>query len=180
VTRKAGAKFLYRYGILAHCPPPEESVLKVELELSGKRILIITADGNFRDFLAEALAHGGAHTLSVQGIFEALTTLEDWEFDAILTDLRLSDGTGLDLTRKVRGCGLDTPIALMISCDPSFSEISAFAEGAQIVFQKPFGLKDLLEGLSELFKLTDPSSAIPSAPPAPNPSQCANRAVFER
>ncbi|NDF15140.1 response regulator [bacterium] len=160
VTRKAGAKFLYRYGILAHCPPPEESVLKVELELSGKRILIITADGNFRDFL--------------------LTTLEDWEFDVILTDLRLSDGTGLDLTRKVRGCGLDTPIALMISCDPSFSEISAFAEGAQIVFQKPFGLKDLLEGLSELFKLTDPSSAIPSAPPAPNPSQCANRAVFER
>ncbi len=134
---------------------PEERALKVELELTGKRILIVTTDGNFREFLADALAHGGAHTLSVQGIYEALTTLEEWEFDVILTDLRLSDGTGLDLTRKVRGCGLDTSIALMITCDPNFSELSAFAEGAQIVFQKPFGLKDLLEGLSELFELTE-------------------------
>lgn len=124
----------------------------LNLELAGKRILIVTADSNFRDFLGEALAHGGAHTLSARGIHESLLTLEEWEFDLVLTDLRLSDGTGLDLTRKIRACGLDTSIALMISYDPTFSEISAFAEGAQIVFQKPFGLGDLLEGLGELFR----------------------------
>ncbi len=125
--------------------------MSLKLELVGKRILIVTADGNFREFLGEALAHGGAHTLSARGIHESLLLLEEWDFDGVLTDLRLTDGTGLDLIRKIRGCGLDTSIALMISYDPNFSEISAFAEGAQIVFQKPFGLNDLLDGLAELF-----------------------------
>lgn len=151
---------------LPHDPQPEERGLSFKLNLAGKRILIVTADENFREFLIEALNHGEAHTLSARGIYESLLMLEEWEFDGILTDLRLSDGTGLDLVRKVRGCGLDTGIALMISYDPNFSEISAFAEGAQIVFQKPFGLNDLYEGISELLSATlTPGTPLEYPPP---------------
>ena len=113
-------------------------------------------------------------------IRDALLEIDEHSVDAIISDCKLADGSGLDLIRRVKGCGLEVPAALMIGRDPDLPEIVALAEGADTVFQKPFGIEDFIEGLRNLVAETILPTGPGRKPARPESPQWANRVVLDR
>ena len=65
------------------------------------------------------------------------------EFDLVITDLKLPDGTGVDAIRPIKEIRRDLPIILMTSYSSVESAIDALRNGAVDYIIKPFDNEDL-------------------------------------
>ncbi|HQL47301.1 MAG TPA: response regulator, partial [Holophaga sp.] len=63
----------------------------------ARRILLVEDEPSFRDVLQMGLEPEGFATTAVPGLAEARNVLGSEAFDAVVSDLRLKDGSGLDL-----------------------------------------------------------------------------------
>jgi PAS domain S-box-containing protein len=66
------------------------------------RVLVVDDDEDARDLLRAALSQAGAHVTTAGAVREALDQLEAAEFDVLLSDIAMPNGTGYDLLRAVR------------------------------------------------------------------------------
>ena len=64
-------------------------------------------------------------------------------FDVIVLDLGLPRLDGLDLCRRLRQAGRDTPILMLTARDTLDDKLRGFAEGADDYLVKPFAMKEL-------------------------------------
>ena len=142
--------------------------------------LVVSSDAELRELLCESIDLSCGSAIGAGSVRDALLEIEEHPVDAIISDCKLKDGSGLDLIRRVKGCGLRIPSAIMIGRDPDLSEIVALAEGADTVFQKPFGITDFIEGLRNLAA----ENLLPTGPGRSRPTQespqWANRVVLDR
>jgi PAS domain S-box-containing protein len=76
------------------------------------RLLIVEDHGDTARALARLLENRGFTTKIASSVTTALETIEREEFDLLLCDLGLPDGTGMDLIRKVRESRQTPAIAL--------------------------------------------------------------------
>lgn len=63
--------------------------------------------------------------------------------DVILLDLRLPDGSGLDVLKHMQMCGDSTPVVVMSAYDQLSDQIAAISIGAVDYLVKPFGLAEM-------------------------------------
>jgi signal transduction histidine kinase/CheY-like chemotaxis protein len=70
--------------------------------LDRMRVLVVDDDEDARDLLRAALSQAGAHVTTAAAVREALDQLEAAEFDVLLSDIAMPNGTGYDLLRAVR------------------------------------------------------------------------------
>jgi DNA-binding NarL/FixJ family response regulator len=75
-------------------------------------------------------------TVLAAGVQEALSLVDSMRPDLIFTDMRLSDGNGLDLTRSVRAAGIDSVISILTSHDLPEYRDAAFSSGADKFMSK--------------------------------------------
>src|SRR4051794_40528673 len=90
-------------------------------EFSGKTILVVEDDETLREVLAAEFEYQGLKTLMAAGGEKALGTLKRESVDAIVSDIRMPDGSGIDLLRAVRECFYDRPPLIFIS---GFSDLT--------------------------------------------------------
>jgi PAS domain S-box-containing protein len=64
-------------------------------ELDGVRILVVDDDEDARDLLRTALSQAGAHVTTAAAVREALDQLETGQFDVLLSDIAMPNGTGV-------------------------------------------------------------------------------------
>jgi len=62
-----------------------------------KSILLLEDEASFRDILEIGLAPQGFDPFPAASLSEAKRLLTERSFDAVVSDLRLKDGTGIDL-----------------------------------------------------------------------------------
>ena len=73
-------------------------------------------------------------------------------FSAIILDLTLPDGSGLDFARRLRAEGADVPI-LMLTAKGSVSDrISGLQHGADDYLCKPFDVEELIERIHAILR----------------------------
>ncbi len=113
-------------------------------------VLIVHSDREMREYLCEQLSPMGYNPQCSDSIRCALIKIADIGVDAIVCDETLKDGNGIELIERLKGLGSPIPTAILLSGNPNLSEISALARGAEVVFQKPFGLQDFVDGLRSL------------------------------
>src|SRR3954447_24390457 len=65
-------------------------------------ILLVEDDPVVRTFLADNLTADGHDVVVVDGVRDALRTLETQRQDLAVVDLTLPDGSGLELIRRIR------------------------------------------------------------------------------
>lgn len=65
------------------------------------------------------------------------------DFDAIVLDLGLPRLDGLDLCRRLRASGCETPILMLTARQTLEDKLKGFAEGADDYMVKPFELREL-------------------------------------
>jgi two-component system, OmpR family, response regulator QseB len=107
------------------------------------RILVIEDDPVLLDGLKAGLGLLGATVDTVSSCAEGHAALETNSFDAIVLDLMLPDGSGLDLLTKIRSAGNRTPILLLTALDEVPDRIRGLDAGADDYLGKPFDLDEL-------------------------------------
>jgi CheY-like chemotaxis protein len=113
--------------------------------LEGIRILVVEDHSDIRLLAARFLAEQGAQVLTAKDAFEGLSLIRTLHPDLVLTDIRMSSRTGLDLLRDIRNLSTDdgggVPVIAITAyvLDPDI--IDADFQG---ILRKPFTADQLL------------------------------------
>jgi two-component system, OmpR family, response regulator QseB len=107
------------------------------------RILVVEDDPVLSDGLRVGLSLFGATLDTVSSCGDGRAALALTEFDALVLDLMLPDGSGLDLLRELRAGGDRTPILLLTALDEVADRIKGLDAGADDYLGKPFDLDEL-------------------------------------
>ena len=82
--------------------------------MSGPRLLIVDDEKSLRDMLAFLFHKQGFEVTTAANFTEGVRPPPSGSTpDVILCDIKMPDGNGLDLLRKVRAEGLPTPVIMI-------------------------------------------------------------------
>lgn len=116
------------------------------------RILIIEDDAALRDGLKVGLSLAGFTTDAIETCDEANAVLIGHSFDAIVLDLMLPDGSGLDILKALRERGDKIPVLLLTARDSVADRINGLDRGADDYLGKPFDLDEVAARLRALIR----------------------------
>jgi len=108
------------------------------------RILIIEDEVTLNKMLAEGLKEFGYQSDVVENIKDGEYYLDIRNYDLILTDWMLPDGSGLDLIATVKQNSPKTAVVVLSARDDKESEIEALRAGADDYIRKPFDFDVLI------------------------------------
>jgi two-component system response regulator PilR (NtrC family) len=117
------------------------------MERRVQRILLVDDDVHIRESLSETLRRYRHEVATAGTVAEACSILASSEpFELIITDIRLPDGTGLQLAHEVVAQLSPRPRLILITGfldDPQIT--SLLVNGQAEVLLKPFPLRTLLQ-----------------------------------
>ena len=111
---------------------------------SPNSILVVDDDRSVTGALSTILTSAGYEVLTTNSLVEAQSVLSSRSFDLVITDLRLADGTGIDLITHIKTQTPDTEVILMTAFGSVEVTIEAIKRGAYYYLEKPFPPKQLL------------------------------------
>jgi DNA-binding NtrC family response regulator len=106
-------------------------------------ILVVDDDRHNREMLGEALQRAGFHVVLACGVVEAMETAGGRDFDAIMSDIKMSPLSGMDLLQRFRDSSPETPVVLLTAFGSLETAIQAMKQGAFDYITKPVNLDEL-------------------------------------
>ena len=126
-----------------------------------QRILLVEDEPGLREVLTLALEAGGFACEATPGIEEAKRALRETTFDGVLSDLKLKDGSGIELLTWMNEQGLKTPVVIMTAYATTETTVAALNQGAVDFITKPFKHEELIATLKGLLAAALPEAAPP-------------------
>jgi len=99
---------------------------------------------------------------------QALTLLQQHTFNLCLTDMKLPDGTGLDLVKHIQQHHPQLPVAVITAHGNMEAAITALKDGAFDFVSKPIDLKTLRNLITTSLNISDTTSPPQKTPPQKN------------
>ena len=120
---------------------------------TGKKILVVDDDVALCGIIAEELADEGFDVLTAYSGNQALRSLAQNTVEIVLTDIKMPDGTGIDLLKAIRKAQPDLPRVFMMTGFSDVSESDLVNMGARGIFKKPVPIEKLLDELGKVLQL---------------------------
>lgn len=117
-----------------------------------KQILIIEDDHAQAEYYVALLQASGWHTSLAASCAEALQQATDHEFDVILADIYLPDGSGLELIPELISQQADSHLIAMTSHSSTSLAVEAMRLGAYDYLEKPLSAERLKVSVENAFK----------------------------
>ena len=108
-----------------------------------KSILVVDDDKHVTDSLRIVLTDAGFHVSTAHNFAAAVAALSKTRVDLVLTDLRLPDGTGIDVINHVKTDAPDAEVILMTAHGSVDTTVEAIKCGAYYYIEKPYELDRL-------------------------------------
>lgn len=106
-------------------------------------VLVVDDESSVREMLGILLEKEGHLVSSASGVREATALLKHDPFDAVLSDIRMPDGSGIDVLRAARETDPDTIVILLTAFATTDTAVEAMKLGAYDYITKPFNVDDL-------------------------------------
>ncbi|MEM7434550.1 MAG: sigma-54 dependent transcriptional regulator [Myxococcota bacterium] len=114
------------------------------------RILVCDDEAGLREMLQILLRREGYEVDSVDGVHAARDQLGSADpYDAVITDLAMPDGSGMEVLDAVRARATDTQIVMITAYATTEQAVEAMRKGAYDYVQKPFKNHELLATLEK-------------------------------
>ena len=126
---------------------------------AAARVLVVDDEADIRELLELTLLRMGLAVESAGSLAEAKALLEAQRFDLCLTDMRLSDGEGLELVRYIGEHCADLPVAVITAFGSAENAVAALKAGAFDYLSKPVSLEDLRTLVKSALRLPPQRSA---------------------
>ena len=108
------------------------------------RILVIEDDDRIADFLNRALKAEGYSVTRLDNGNDAVSVVQNGDFNCILLDLMLPGASGLDVCQELRFRKVSIPIIMLTAMDGIEDIVHGLKMGADDYMTKPFDLDELL------------------------------------
>ncbi len=116
--------------------------------LNGARVLVVDDEEILAWSIETELKANGAEVLSCSTLRSALESFQSFSPDLAICDLRLPDGSGMELLKKWRIEKPEMPTILITAHGAVESAIDALRLGAFDYLQKPFDMKNLIAAVN--------------------------------
>ncbi len=126
------------------------------------RALIIDDEEDIRELLAITLNRMDISTEVAADIRSAKKLLTLYHFDVCLTDMRLPDGDGLVLLKKLQDTQPELPVIVITAHGNTSLAVKAMKQGAFDFLSKPIDLKGLRQIVTHSLKVNQPQPSKPS------------------
>ena len=122
-------------------------------------ILVIDDDENLRDTIGLMLEKEGFRPILAAdgktGLQEALVVKPS----LILVDLRMPGITGVEVCKRLRSSGMQTPLIVLSAIGDEVDKVLLLEIGADDYVVKPFGTRELLARIRAVLRRTSPDAA---------------------
>ncbi|MEZ1319544.1 sigma-54 dependent transcriptional regulator [Pseudomonas fluorescens] len=125
-----------------------------------QKVLIVDDEPDIRELLEITLGRMKLDTFSARNLGEAQSLLKRETFDLCLTDMRLPDGTGLDLVQHIQQRHPHLPVAMITAYGSLDTAINALKAGAFDFLTKPVDLTRLRELVGSALRMPAPSTSV--------------------
>lgn len=119
------------------------------------RVLLVEDDAVLSDGLKVGLGLMGWTIDRVSRCADAQAAIAAAQFDALVLDLMLPDGSGLELLTTMRRAGDKTPVLLLTALDETTDRVRGLDAGADDYLGKPFDLDELAARLRSIVRRRD-------------------------
>jgi len=119
------------------------------------RILLVDDDVRLGGMVSDYLAGAGFHVIAVTTARDGEQKLKRETFDAVILDLMLPDGDGLEVCRRVRQTS-DVPILMLTARGDAMDRVVGLEIGADDYLPKPFEPRELLARLRAILRRKSP------------------------
>lgn len=116
------------------------------------KVLIVEDQQRLGRFLQQGMTEHAYTVTLVGSCREARDALCETNYDAIVLDLGLPDGDGLDLLHEWRRSGFNEPVLILSARDTVEDRIKGLDVGADDYLPKPFSLEELLARIRSLLR----------------------------
>lgn len=128
------------------------------------KVLILEDEVSLREILKIVLEEFGYQVEEAGTLSEAVKKVEESYFDLILVDLRLPDGSGMELVRRVKGETPDTEVIIITAFASTQTVKEAFELGVYDYVEKPFQIDELrilIRNVTDKIKLKKNKEEVP-------------------
>jgi DNA-binding response OmpR family regulator len=123
------------------------------------RILIVEDQPDTRRMVEDALRDASFTVDSAADVESALTCLGVSEYDAVILDWMLPDGSGIDLCRRMRQEGQEVPVLFLTAKGDVADRVAGLNAGGDDYLRKPFAVAELIARLRALTRRRSPGMA---------------------
>jgi DNA-binding response OmpR family regulator len=116
------------------------------------RILVVEDEKRLAEILKAALVRAGFAVDAVTRSGDAREALAATPYDAVILDLGLPDGDGIDMLRELRSAGNRLPILILTARDAIEDRVSGLDSGADDYLVKPFAMAELIARAKALLR----------------------------
>ena len=128
-------------------------------ETSACKILIADDEDYLRDMLGTALRFAGFETALAKDGYDAIKQSQAFGPDLVLLDVMMPGIDGLEVCRRMRDDGDDTPVIFLTALDEESDRIQGFVKGGDDYVTKPFSLEELIGRIRAVLRRTQGSAA---------------------
>ena len=107
------------------------------------RVLILEDEGSLREILSFILEDFGYKVDEAETLKEAIKKIESEEYELALIDLRLPDGSGMELVKELKRKSPETEVIIITAYASTETIKEAFELGVYDYVEKPFNLEEL-------------------------------------
>lgn len=115
-------------------------------------MLLVDDEEDLRMTLQETLEDANYHVTTAANAMRAREAMSQGKYDVAVLDIRLPDGSGIDLLQEFQAADPDMGIILMTGYSEVNTAVEAVRLGADDFLKKPFDLGELLLRIEELMK----------------------------
>ncbi|MEW6583253.1 MAG: response regulator transcription factor [Actinomycetota bacterium] len=116
------------------------------------RLLVVEDDPQVRSMVVRMLRYEGFEVTAAADVSTALAAVRQAPPDAVLLDLLLPDGDGIDLCRRLRAAGARFPILILTARDGVNDRVEGLDSGADDYVVKPFSSTELVARVRALLR----------------------------
>jgi DNA-binding response OmpR family regulator len=116
------------------------------------KLLIVEDEKEIRKSIVQYLSGSGYLVESVGSLKEADDKLAVFEYDCVLLDLMLPDGSGLDILKKIKANYPNTGVLILSAKDSLNDKIKGLDLGADDYLPKPFHMEELMARLKSIIR----------------------------
>jgi two-component system alkaline phosphatase synthesis response regulator PhoP len=122
----------------------------------AKRLMIVDDDMEMRTLLAEYFRRLGFEVAEKESGMAALQTATTDRFDCFILDVAMPEMSGLELLKKLRERGIETPALFLTAHDLLDDKVAGFEAGADDYLAKPFSPRELEYRIEALLRRKSP------------------------
>lgn len=116
------------------------------------KVLIVEDDKDLREIITSSLENERYVVSQASDYKSALMKIEDYDYDCILLDIMLPDGSGLDLLEELNDMGKRSNVIILSAKDSIDDKVKGLDLGADDYLAKPFHLAELHARIKSLLR----------------------------